>query len=262
VTPRARNRTKVLVRERIADAGVELLRDRFDVDVDLDGDLAEKIGEYDAIIVRSGTQLTSDLIDRADRLKVIGRAGVGVDNVDLEAASRRGIVVANAPQSTVISAAEHTMALLLAVARNVPQAHSALKERRWERAGFAGLELADKTLGLVGFGRIGQQVARRARAFEMRLLAHDPYVAPERFRDLGVERAESLTDLLAESDFVSLHLTLTAETQNILGRKQLEAAKPGIRIVNVARGELIDQEALVDALRSGKVAAAALDVFP
>ena len=262
MTPAEQNRTRVLIREPIGDAGVELLRQRFDVDVDLDGELAEKIGMYDAIIVRSGTQLTGELIDRAERLKVIGRAGVGVDNVDLEAASRRGIVVANAPQSTVISAAEHTVALLLAVARNVPQAHAALKEGRWERSRFAGLELADKTLGLVGFGRIGQQVARRARALEMRVVAHDPYVAPERFRDLGVERAESLDELLAESDFVSLHLTLTAETRNIIGRDQLDAARDGVRIVNVARGELVDQDALVDALRSGKVAGAALDVFP
>jgi D-3-phosphoglycerate dehydrogenase / 2-oxoglutarate reductase len=262
VTPADTNRTRILIREPIADAGVQLLRERFDVDVDLDGELADKIGGYDAIIVRSGTQLTSELIDRAERLKVIGRAGVGVDNVDLEAASRRGIVVANAPQSTVVSAAEHTIALLLAVARNVPQAHAALKEGRWERSRFAGLELADKTLGLVGFGRIGQQVARRARALEMRVLAHDPYVAPDRFRDLGVERAESLEELLATSDFVSLHLTLTAETQDIIGRKELEASKDGVRIVNVARGELIDQDALVEALRSGKVAGAALDVFP
>jgi D-3-phosphoglycerate dehydrogenase / 2-oxoglutarate reductase len=261
VTPAARNRTKVLIRERIADAGVELLRQRFDVDVDLDGELGEKIGQYDAIIVRSGTQLTGDLIERAERLKVIGRAGVGVDNVDVEAASRRGIVVANAPQSTVISAAEHTIALLLAVSRKVPQAHATLKTGRWDRSSFAGLELADKTLGLIGFGRIGQQVARRARAFEMRVLAHDPYVAPERFRELGVARAESLAELLAESDFISLHLTLTAETQNFVGKKELAAAKDGVRIVNVARGELIEEEALVEALRSGKVAGAALDVF-
>jgi D-3-phosphoglycerate dehydrogenase len=261
VTPTGRNRARVLIRESIADAGIAFLRERFDVDVDFDGDLANKIGDYDAIIVRSGTQLTGELIERAERLKVVGRAGVGVDNVDLAAASRRGIIVANAPQSTVVSAAEHTLALLLAVARNVPQAHAALKEGRWERSRFAGLELADKTLGLIGFGRIGQQVARRARAFEMRVVAHDPYVAPEWFRDLGVTRAESLADLLAESDFVSLHLTLTAETDKLLGRKEFDTAKEGVRIVNVARGELIDQDALADALRSGKVAAAALDVF-
>jgi D-3-phosphoglycerate dehydrogenase / 2-oxoglutarate reductase len=252
---------KVLVREPIAEAGVELLRDRFEVDVDSEGDLAEKIGQYDAIIIRSGTTLTADLIERGKRLRVIGRAGVGVDNVDLAAASKRGIVVANAPQSTVVSAAEHTLGLLLALSRQIPQAHAALKEGRWERSRFAGLELAAKTLGLAGFGRIGQQVARRARGLEMRVLAYDPYVAPERFADLGVERAATLEQLLAASDFVSLHLSLTAETRGLLGREELARAKDGLRIVNAARGDLIDEEALVEALRSGKVAGAALDVF-
>jgi D-3-phosphoglycerate dehydrogenase len=252
---------KVLVRESIAEAGVELLRKRFDVDIDLDGDLAEIIADYDAIIVRSGTKLTSDLIERAERLKVIGRAGVGVDNVDLAAASKRGIVVANAPQSTIVSAAEHTLGLLLALSRQIPQAHAALKQGRWERSRFAGLELADKTLGLAGFGRIGQQVARRARGLGMRVLAYDPYVAPERFQDLGVERAESLQDLLARSDFLSLHLSLTAETRGLIGEAELAGSKDGIRIVNAARGELLDEAALMDALRSGKVAGAALDVF-
>ena len=160
---------KVLIREPIAEAGIDLLRERFEVDVETDGDLAATIGGYDAIIIRSATKLTADLIERADRLKVIGRAGVGVDNVDLAAASKRGIIVANAPQSTVVSAAEHTLGLLLALTRQIPQAHGALKEGRWERSSFAGLELADKTLGLIGFGRIGQQVARRARGFEMRV---------------------------------------------------------------------------------------------
>ncbi len=249
------------MRERIADAGVELLRERFDVDVDLDGDLAATIGDYDAIIVRSGTRLTADLIERAERLKVIGRAGVGVDNVDLAAASKRGIVVANAPQSTVVSAAEHTIGLLLALSRQIPQAHATLKQGRWERARFAGLELAGKTLGLAGFGRIGQQVARRARGLEMRVLAFDPYVAPERFSGLGVARAASLDELLAASDFLSLHLALTGETRGLIGREQLERMRDGVRLVNAARGELVDEAALVEALRSGKVAGAALDVF-
>jgi D-3-phosphoglycerate dehydrogenase len=252
---------KVLVREQIGDAGLELLRQKFDVDVDLDSDLAEKIAHYDAIIIRSGTHMTKDLIERADRLKVIGRAGVGVDNVDLDAASHRGIIVANAPQSTVISAAEHTIGLLLALSRSIPQAHAALKQGRWDRSRFAGVELAAKTLGLAGFGRIGQQVARRARGLEMNVVAYDPYVAPGRFRELGVERAETLEDLLARSDFLSLHLTLAPETHRLIGRDQLAAAKDGIRIVNAARGELIDEDALLEALRSGKVAGAALDVF-
>jgi D-3-phosphoglycerate dehydrogenase len=252
---------KVLVRERIAEPGLELLRAKFEVDVDSDSDLAKKIADYDAIIIRSGTHLTADLIDRAERLKVIGRAGVGVDNVDLEAASRRGIVVANAPQSTVVSAAEHTIGLLLALSRSIPQAHAALKQGSWDRSRFGGLELAGKTLGLAGFGRIGQQVARRARGLEMEVQAFDPYVAPGRFQELGVERADSLEDLLAASDFLSLHLTLAPETHKLIGREQLEAAKDGIRIVNAARGELIDEKALLDALGSGKVAGAALDVF-
>ena len=254
-------RPRVLVREPIAEAGVELLRERFDVDVDGGSDLAERIGDYDALIVRSATKVTGDLIERAARLKVIGRAGVGVDNVDVAAATRRGIVVANAPQSTVVSAAEHTIALLLALARNVPQAHAALREGRWERSRFGGIELAGKTLGVVGFGRIGQQVARRARALEMRVLAYDPYVAPERFRALGAEHQTDLGALLAESDFVTLHLTLTDETRGILGGEELAAAKSGIRVVNVARGELVDEDALVEALRSGRVAGAAVDVF-
>jgi D-3-phosphoglycerate dehydrogenase / 2-oxoglutarate reductase len=252
---------KVLVREPISDAGLELLRQKFEVDVDPDGDLAKKIGGYDAIIIRSGTHLTKDLIDRAERLKVIGRAGVGVDNVDVDAASRRGIVVANAPESTVVSAAEHTIGLLLALSRSIPQAHASMKQGNWDRSRFGGLELADKTLGLAGFGRIGQQVARRARGLEMNVAAYDPYVAPGRFRELGVERAESLEDLLGRSDFLSLHLTLAPETYRLIGRDQLAAAKDGIRIVNAARGELVDEAALLEALQSGKVAGAALDVF-
>ena len=254
-------RMRVLVREPIAEAGVKLLRERFEVDIDSASDLSERIGDYDALIVRSGTKVTADLIDRAERLKVIGRAGVGVDNVDVAAATRRGIVVANAPQSTVVSAAEHTIALLLALARNVPQAHAALREGRWERSRFGGIELAGKTLGIVGFGRIGQQVGRRARALEMRVVAYDPYVAPDRFRALGAEQSTDLHALLAESDFLTLHLTLTDETQGILGREALRAAKPGMRVVNVARGELVDENALAEALEQGRIAGAALDVF-
>jgi D-3-phosphoglycerate dehydrogenase len=256
-----RQTARVLVREPIAEAGVALLRERFDVDVDLDGDLAETIGRYDALIVRSATKVTRELIVRGERLKVIGRAGVGVDNVDLEAASERGIVVANAPQSTVISAAEHTIGLLLALSRNIPQAHAVLKGGGWERSRFGGLELAGKTLGLVGFGRIGQQVARRALGLEMRVLAYDPYVSADHFRALGVERAESLDEVLDAADFLTLHLTLTDETRGMLGREQLARAKDGIRIVNVARGELVDEAALLEALDAGKVAGAAIDVF-
>src|SRR4051812_22296210 len=256
------NAQRILIRESIAQPGIARRRERFDVDVDGDSPLEDVIGQYEGIVIRSATQLTSDLIERAERLKVIGRAGVGIDNVDLEAASRRGIVVANAPESTIVSAAEHTLGLLLALSRSIPQAHAALKAGRWERSRFAGQELAGKTLGLVGFGRIGRQVARLARGLDMDVIAYDPYVAAERFAELGVERVESLTQLLAQSDFASLHLTLTKVTEELIGAEELAAAKDGIRLVNAARGELVDEAALVQALKSGKVAGAAIDVFP
>ena len=252
---------RVLVREPIAEAGIELLRERFEVDVDVNGDLAEKIGDYDGIVIRSATKLTAEVLERAGRLKVIGRAGVGVDNVDVEAATRRGIVVANAPESTVTSAAEHTIGLLVALARNIPQAHAALKQGRWERSAWGGIELEGKTLGVLGFGRIGQQVARRALGLGMRVTAYDPFVAKERFRELGVERAESADDVLAVAEFLTLHLPLTPETRGYLGRDALAKLPDGARVVNAARGELVDEAALADALRSGKLAAAALDVF-
>ena len=252
---------RVLVREQIAEAGVDLLRERFDVDVDRDSDLAEIIGRYDGIVIRSATKLTRDLIERGEQLKVIGRAGVGVDNIDVEAATRRGIVVANAPDSTVISAAEHTVGLLLALSRHIPQAHAALMQGRWERARFAGIELAGKTLGVLGFGRIGQQVARRALALEMRVVGYDPFVSKERFRELGVERAETPEELYSAADFITLHLPLTDETRQSIGTDVIAKMRDGVRIVNAARGELVDEGALAEALSSGKVAAAALDVF-
>jgi len=255
------SRAKVLVREKIADAGIDLLRERFDVEVDSNGDLAGKIGDYDAIVIRSATKLTADLIERGERLKVIGRAGVGVDNVDVEAATRRGIVVANAPESTVTSAAEHTIGLLVALARNIPQAHAALKQGRWERSKWGGVELEGKTLGVLGFGRIGQQVARRALGLGMRVVAYDPFVAKERFRELGAERAETAEDVLAAAEFLTLHLPLTAETRGFLGTEAIERLPDGARVINAARGELVDEQALADALRSGKLAAAALDVY-
>jgi D-3-phosphoglycerate dehydrogenase len=252
---------KVLVREPIADAGVELLRAKFDVDVDGDSPLEETIGGYEAIVIRSATKLTADLIDRAERLRVIGRAGVGVDNVDVEAATRRGIVVANAPESNVVSAAEHTVGLLLALARNIPQAHAALTEGRWERSKWGGVELADKVLGVLGFGRIGRQVARRAQALQMKVVAYDPYVAADRFRELGVESA-GFDAVLERADFLTLHLPLTDDTRCAIGAEAIARMKDGVRIVNAARGELVDVDALIAALESGKVAGAAVDVFP
>ncbi|TML69404.1 MAG: phosphoglycerate dehydrogenase [Actinobacteria bacterium] len=252
---------RVLVRETIADAGVELLRSRFDVDVDGESDLAAIIAGYDGIVIRSETKLTADLIERAERLKVIGRAGVGVDNVDLDAATRRGIVVANAPESTVISAAEQTIGLLVALARNIPQAHAALKQGRWERSRWSGFELDGKTLGIVGFGRIGQQVARRAIGLGMRVIAYDPFVSDERFRELGVEPAETLDLVLGGADIVTLHSPLTDETRHLIDRDAIAKMRDGARLVNAARGALVDEGALEEAIRSGKLAGAALDVF-
>jgi D-3-phosphoglycerate dehydrogenase / 2-oxoglutarate reductase len=209
-------RPRVLVREPIAEAGLELLRSRFDVVEDGDSDLAEIIGGFEAVVVRSQTTLDATLIEKAGRLKVIGRAGVGVDNVDVDAATRRGIVVANAAESTVDSAAEHAIALLLALARNVPQAHAALIAGSWERERFTGIELAGKTLGVLGLGRIGRQVARRALGLGMHVVAFDPFVAAERFRELGVEPAGSLDDVYARADVVTLHLPLYPETRGVL----------------------------------------------
>jgi D-3-phosphoglycerate dehydrogenase / 2-oxoglutarate reductase len=252
---------RILIRESIAEAGVGLLRSRFDVDVDSESELGEIIGGYDAIVVRSATKLTADMIERGARLKVIGRAGVGVDNVDVEAATRRGIIVANAPESTVVSAAEHTIGLLVALARNIPQAHAALKQGRWERKAYGGVELAGKTLGVLGFGRIGQQVARRALGLGMRVVAYDPYVAAERFRELGADRAESAEDVYAAAEFLTLHSPLTPETRGSLDAAAFAAMRDGVRIINAARGALVDEDALLEALRSGKVAGAALDVY-
>ena len=253
-------RPRVLVREEIAEAGIELLRSRFDVDEDATSDLAEIIDRYDAIVIRSATKLTAGLIERASLLKVIGRAGVGVDNVDVDAATRRGIVVANAPESNVVSAAEHTVGLLLALARYIPQAHSALVQGRWERSKWGGVELADKVLGVLGFGRIGRQVARRALGLQMKVVAYDPFVAAERFRELGVESC-SFDEVLARADFLTLHLPLTDETRGAIDADAIAKMRDGVRLVNAARGDLVVDDALVAALESGKVAGAAIDVF-
>jgi D-3-phosphoglycerate dehydrogenase / 2-oxoglutarate reductase len=256
---------RVLVKEKIADSGVALLRERFDVDLGFDWDdqeLGERIGAYDAILIRSATRLTADLIARADRLRVIGRAGIGVDNVDVEAATKRGIIVANAPQSNVVAAAEHTVALMLALARNIPQAHGSLTGGHWERSRFGGVEVYEKTLGILGFGRIGQLVAARAQSFGMRVIAFDPYVSSERFRELGVEKASSSAGVYAEADFITLHLPKTEDTRGWLNAEAFARMKDGVRVINCARGELVDDAALKDALDSGKVAGAALDVFP
>src|SRR5689334_5918746 len=256
---------KVLVKEKIADSGIDLLRESFDVDLGFemsDDELRETIGAYDAILVRSATKVTEDLIGRADNLKVIGRAGTGVDNVDIPAATRRGIVVANAPESNSVAAAEHTIALMLSLFRNVPQAHGALVDGRWDRAKFKGAELYGKTIGVVGFGRIGQLVAKRAQAFEMDVVAFDKFVSAERFRELGVEGAETLEELFAHADVITVHVPKTPETIGLIDADAIAAMTDGVRIVNCARGELVDLDALLAGLESGKVGGAALDVFP
>jgi D-3-phosphoglycerate dehydrogenase len=258
-------RARVLVKEKIGDSGVALLREHFDVDVGVDWseqELVERLGVYDGIVIRSATKMTAELIARGERLRVIGRAGVGVDNVDVDAATKRGIVVANAPQSNVVTAAEHTMALLLALARNIPQAQQSLLEGKWDRAKYSGVELYEKTLGIVGFGRIGQLVAQRARAFNMRVLAFDPFVSAERYRELGVEKAADSDEIYAQADFITVHLPKTPETEGWLDAEAFAKMRDGVRILNVARGGLVDDAALKDALDSGKVGGAALDVFP
>ncbi len=221
----------------------------------------ERLPEFDGILIRSATKLDAELLEAGTKLKVIGRAGVGVDNVDVLEASKRGIVVANAPLSNVVTAAEHTLALLLALARNVPQAHASLIAGRWDRAKYSGVELYEKTLGVLGFGRIGQLVSERARGFGMKVIAYDPVVSAERYRELGVERAESPEDVYAAADFLTLHLPKTPETAGWLNAAVLAQCKDGVRVLNVARGPLVVDADLQAALDSGKVAGAALDVF-
>ena len=255
---------KVLVAEKIGDSGVALLKEHFEVEIGAGWSTEEldaRIGEFEGILIRSATQLDAPRLERAVRLRAVGRAGVGVDNVDVGAATKRGIVVANAPQSNVITAAEHTMALLLALARNVPQAYQSLISGRWERSKFSGVELYEKTLGILGFGRIGQLVAQRARGFNMKVIAYDPFVGAERYRELGVEAADSPDAVYAAADFITLHLPKTPDTEGWLNAEVLAKCKDGVRILNVARGPLVVDADLQAALDSGKVAGAALDVF-
>jgi len=255
---------RILVTENIADGGLQQLRDAghvVDVRLGLSPDeLVEVIPGAAALIIRSATQVTREVLESGTDLVVVGRAGIGLDNVDVEAATQRGVMVVNAPQSNILSAAEHTMALLLAQARNIPQAHQALSEGRWERSKWEGVELADKTLGIVGLGRIGKLVAQRALAFGMRLVAYDPFVSAERARQVSVELMP-LERLVQVADFVTLHVAKTPDTAGLIGKDLLAQAKPGIRIVNVARGGIVDEAALAEAIRAGRVAGAALDVF-
>jgi D-3-phosphoglycerate dehydrogenase / 2-oxoglutarate reductase len=255
---------RILVTEEIAPGGLDMLRaagHTVDVQMDLtSSQLLAAIPGAHALIIRSATDVTAEVLEAGTDLVVVGRAGIGLDNVDVAAATRRGVMVANAPQSNIVSAAEQTMALLLAQARNVPQAHAALKAGRWERSKWEGVELTDKTLGIVGVGRIGALVAKRAFAFGMRLVGFDPFVTEERARQLNMELLP-LDQVMAESDFVTVHLPKNKETTGLIGRDLFNIAKPSLRIINVARGGIVDEEALYDAIKSGRIAGAALDVF-
>ncbi len=226
-----------------------------------ESEILSLIGDFEAIVVRSQTKVTAAVLDAAKKLKVVGRAGVGVDNVDVDAATRHGVIVMNTPGGNTISTAEHAFSLLVSIARNIPQAHATVKAGRWDRKKFEGVELYDKTLGILGMGRIGSEIARRAIAFGMRVLAYDPYLSPAKARTLQVELIETLDELVPKADFLTLHMPLTAETKHMLDSRRLGLCKKGVRIVNCARGGLVDEAALAEALKSGQVAAAALDVF-
>lgn len=256
---------RVLVTERIADEGLEALKRRgLEVDVRLDlapEQLIEAIPPYDAIIVRSATRITPEVIDAAENLKIIGRAGVTVDNINVDAATAKGIIVCNAPTSNIVSAAEHTMGLLLAAARNIPQANASMHAGEWERSAFTGTELLGKTLAIFGLGRVGELVAQRARAFGMKLIAYDPYCSLERAEHLGVRLYDSVDEVLPLADFITVHLPKTAETTHMFGPDQYAAMKEGVVVVNTARGGIYDVDSLADFVAAGKVRAAAIDVY-
>ena len=252
---------KIIVADKISDRGLELLRETgWNVVTPTAADLAGELADADGLVIRSATKATAALLEKSPKLRVIGRAGVGVDNVDVEAATHRGIVVMNTPGGNAVSVAEHTLALMLGSARAVPQANASIQAGRWEKSGFSGTEMLGKTLGLVGLGRVGTEVARRARALEMKVLAYDPYVTPAAAREVEVELV-SLDELLQRSDVVSLHTALNSTTDKMINAAAIAKMKKGARLVNCARGELIDEAALAEALKSGQLAGAALDTF-
>ena len=254
---------RVLVADKIADDGVATLKAIAEVDVRpglSENELAQIIGDYEALVVRSETQVTRRVLEAGAKLQVVGRAGVGIDNIDVEAATERGVVVVNAPQGNTIAATEHTISLILATARHIPQADASLRAGEWRRKEFMGTELRGKTLGILGLGNIGYEVARRAVAMEMRVIAYDPFVSEGRAESIGVELA-SVEEVITGSDFITVHLPLNETTRGIIGSKEIARMKPDVRLINVARGGIIDEHALVEGVRSGKVAGAAIDVF-
>lgn len=252
---------RIVVADPISQRGLELLRaPGWEVILPAKGELAASLAEADALIVRSATRVTAEVLEAAPKLRVVGRAGVGVDNIDLEAATRRGVLVMNTPGGNAVSVAEHTLALMMAVARHIPRCDAAIHAGRWEKSGAQGTELSGKVLGLVGFGRVGNEVARRARALEMRVLAYDPYISEAAARDAGVELF-TLAEVLGQSDFISLHAALSASTEKLINATTLAQCKRGAVLVNAARGELVDEGALAEALKSGQISGAGLDVF-
>ncbi len=255
---------KVLISDPLAKEGVEILKNnKFKVDEVFklsENELAKKIKGYDALIIRSGTTVTKKIIEAADNLKVIGRAGVGLDNVDVAAASKKGVVVMNAPAGNTVSTAEHAFSLMLSLSRNIPQANQSVKQGKWDRKKFMGVELYGKTLGIIGMGRIGTEFAKRALSFGMKILAFDPFLSEEKAKSLNVEPVD-LDTLLRNADFITIHTPLTDETRHLIDAKAFKKMKKGVRIINAARGGIIDESALARSLKSGKVAGAALDVY-
>ena len=254
---------KVFVSNDVSEKGVALLREHFDVDVMPNmpvPELCKIIGEYDALVSRSQIQVTKELIDAATNLKVIGRAGVGVDNIDIPAATARGIVVLNTPEGNTMAATEHTVAMLMAMTRHIPQAHQSMQEGRWDRKSFDGIQVQNRTLGIIGVGRIGSRVAKRMQGMEMTTIGYDPYITEERARQVGVELVDFDT-LLAKSDYITIHTPLTKETEKMINAETIAKMKDGVRFVNCARGGCMDAQAVADAVKSGKMAGAAIDVY-
>lgn len=254
---------KILVADPIGAEGVDLLKAHAEVDVKTGmkpPELLAVIADYDGLVVRSETKVTKEVIETAKKLQVVGRAGIGVDNIDLEAATAAGIAVVNAPTGNTVAAAEHTMALMLALSRNVPSAHQSLKAGEWKRSAFMGVEVRAKTLGVCGLGRVGSEIARRAQSFDMKLIGYDPFVAPDYAKRMGIELV-SLEELLAQSDFITLHTPLTDGTRHMISDDEVALLKPGARLINVARGELVDEQAILNGLESGQLGGVALDVF-
>ncbi|NSX54257.1 phosphoglycerate dehydrogenase [Parasulfitobacter algicola] len=257
---------KVLISDKLSDAAVQIFRDR-GIDVDFQPDLGkdkdkllEVIGQYDGLAIRSATKVTEKILAAADNLKVIGRAGIGVDNVDREAASKKGVIVMNTPFGNMITTAEHAISMMMAVARQIPEANASTHAGKWEKSRFMGVELTGKTLGVIGAGNIGGIVCDRAHGLKMKVMAYDPYLGQEKADKMGVQKVE-LDELLEKADFITLHVPLTDQTKNIISAENIAKTKPGVRIINCARGGLVDEEALAQALKSGHVAGAAFDVF-